>query len=266
MPTVGFNSYTGCNNGLEKLMKCKWLPSDIDMINVTTSNYINEDKFVTYYISVSGHAPYNFMGGNSIAKKNKDLVKDLEYSTSVKAYLASQIEFDKALEILIKNLETAGKLDDTVIVITGDHYPYTLTNEEINELSEFNRDETFEVNRSNLIIWNNDDTIIKTVDKVGSQIDVLPTILNLFGVEYDSRMIIGNDILSDTPGLAIFNDRSWISDYGRYNAASKTFTSNNNGNITDDYVNNMNIRVENSFIVSKMVVETDIYKKVLGDK
>ena len=266
MPTLGFNSYTGCNNGLEKLMKCKWLPSDIDMINVTTPNYINEDKFLTYYISVSGHAPYNFMGGNSIAKKNKDLVKDLEYSTSVKAYLASQIEFDKALETLIKNLETAGKLDDTVIVITGDHYPYTLTNEEINELSDYNRDETFEVNRSNLIIWNNDDTVIKTVDKVGSQIDVLPTILNLFGVEYDSRMIIGNDILSNTPGLAIFNDRSWISDYGRYNATSKTFTSNNNGNITDDYVNNMNIRVENSFIVSKMVVETDIYKKVLGDK
>ena len=39
------------------------------------------------------------------------------------------------------------------------------------------------------------DKIIKEVDKVGSQIDVLPTILNLFGVSYDSRLLIGNDIL-----------------------------------------------------------------------
>lgn len=266
MPTLGFDNYMGCNNGLEKLINCKWLPSDIEMINTTIPSYINEDKFVTYYISVSGHAPYNFMGGNSIAKKNKDFVANLEYSTPVKAYLASQIEFDRALESLIKNLEDAGKLDDTVIVITGDHYPYTLTNEEINELSDYKRDEVIEVNRSNLIIWNNDDKVVASVDKVGSQIDVLPTILNLFEVEYDSRMIIGNDILSNTPGLAIFNDRSWVSDYGKYYASNKSFVDNNNGNITDDYVNNMNIRVENSFIVSKMVLETDIYKKVLGDK
>lgn len=266
MLTLGFTNYMGCKNGLEKKMNCNWLPSDIDLINTTLPMYINENKFVTYYISVSGHAPYNFTGGNSIALKNKDQVKNLDYSDPVKAYQASQIEFDRAIETLINRLEDENKLKDTVIVITGDHYPYTLSEEEINEISSYKRDELFEVNHSNLIIWNGNDDVIKTVDKVGSQIDVLPTLLNLFGIPYDSRMMIGRDILSTSEGLAIFSNHSWISDYGRYNSQTKTFESNNQGNITGDYVNNMNIRVENSFIASKMIVETDIYKKVLGDK
>ena len=72
-----------------------------------------------------------------------------------------------------------------------------------------------EVNRSNFILWNSEAKTVE-VDKVGSQIDVLPTLLNLFGIEYDSRLIIGKDILSDAPGLAIFSNRSWVSDYGTY--------------------------------------------------
>ena len=49
-----------------------------------------------------------------------------------------------------------------------------------------------------------------TVDKVGMSIDVLPTVLNLFGMEYDSRLLMGSDILSSCSGLVIYNDRSWI--------------------------------------------------------
>lgn len=266
MPTLGFNNYMGCKNGMENYIDCKWLPSDIDMINKTSPLYMQNDKFMTYYISVSGHAPYNFTGGNSIAIKNEELVKDLPYSDSVKAYLASQIEFDRAIEALINNLKENNKLDDTVIVITGDHYPYTLTLDEVNEVSSYKRDELFEVNHSNLIIWNNNDKIIKEVDKIGSQIDVLPTILNLFGVSYDSRLLIGNDILSDTEGLAIFSDHSFITDNGKYINSTKTFMPNNNVNLTNDYLENMQLRVDNSFIASKMILETDIYKKVLGDK
>lgn len=265
MPTLGFDNYLGCKNGLEKSINCSWLPSDVDLINATFNNYSSEDKFVTYYISVSGHAPYNFGGGNKISKKNKSLVENLEYSDPVKAYLAAQIEFDRALETLINKLDDKGILDDTVIVITGDHYPYTLTETEINELSDYQKDELFEVHKSNLIIWNNNDEIVKTTNKVGSQIDVLPTILNLFNIKYDSRMIVGKDILSDYPGLAIFSDRSWITDKGRYNSNKKEFTKNNDVDIEDNYVDNINNRVDNSFTISKMIVETDIYRKVLGD-
>lgn len=265
MPTLGFNKYLGCKNGLEKEMSCRWLPSDVDLMNVTVPKYSSSEKFMTYYISVSGHAPYNFGGGNSMAVRNKAAVENLPYSTDVKAYIASQIEFDKGVQKLIDKLEEAGKLDDTVIVITGDHYPYTLTTDKINEVSSYKRDDIVEVNHSNLIIWNNQMTEPIEINKVGSQIDVLPTILNLFGIEYDSRLIVGKDILSDYPGLAIFSNRSWVSDKGTYFSKSKEFVLKEGQEVDNDYVSNMNVEVANRMTISGQITNNNIYKKILGD-
>lgn len=263
MKTLGFDSYMGMGNGLEKLMNSKWLPSDVDMMNVTTDFYTSEDKFVTFYITVSGHAPYNFSGGNSTAIKYKDYVKDLPYSTPVKAYLASQMELDRALETLINKLDEQGILDDTVIALVGDHYPYTLSIDEVNEVSSYTRDSIVEVNRSNFILWNSamDEPI--EVNKVGSQIDVLPTLLNLFGIEYDSRLLIGQDILSDNPGIAIFSNRSWVSDYGTYFAKSKEFVPNGNGEVDENYVSDMNKSVANKFTMSQSFLKYDIYERLV---
>lgn len=257
MPTLGFNNYTACKNGMEKRINCSWLPSDVDMINKTFDDYKDSSPFVTYYITVSGHAPYNFMGGNSIAVKNKNVVKDLPYSTPVKAYLAAQMELEYALQTLLEKLESAGILEDTVIVLTGDHYPYTLTEKEINEVSTYEREEMVEVNHSNLIIWNTNNKH-KVIDKVASQIDVLPTILNLFGIEYDSRLFIGNDIFSDEEGLAIFASRSWRSDKGTY-FSNKGFVG---AEVSENYIKYMNKRIANSFTMSKLMFEKDIYSKL----
>ena len=130
--------------------------------------------------------------------KHKDEVKNLPYSEPVKAYIATQIELDKALELLINKLNESGKLDDTVIALVGDHYPYDLTINQINELSTYERDSVVEINHSNFILWNNK-TDTTVISKVGSQIDVLPTLLNLFGVSYDSRLIVGNCLLYTSP-------------------------------------------------------------------
>ena len=263
MKTLGFDSYMGIGNGLEKLMDSRWLPRDVDMMNVTTDFYTNEDKFVTYYITVSGHAPYNFGGGNSTSLRYKELVKDLPYNTEIKAYLAAQIELDRALETLIKKLEEADVLDDTVIAVVGDHYPYTLDMRAINSRSAYKRDEIVEVNKSNFIIWNNKmkDTI--KVDKVGSQIDVLPTLLNLFDIEYDSRLIIGQDILSNNEGIAIFSDRSWVTDYGTYFAADKKFVAKEDKIVPDGYIDRINQSVSNKFTMSNLFIKHNIYKDLV---
>lgn len=262
MPTQGFINYMGCGNGLEKEINCKWLPSDVDLMNATIPKYASEKPFVTYYITVSGHAPYNFTGGNSISLKHQKEVESLPYSEPVKAYLAAQLELENAMNALINELQMRNILDDTVIVLVGDHYPYFLTNEEINEVSTYKRDDIVEVNHSNLIIWNNKN-MNTTIDKVGSQLDVLPTILNLFGIDYDSRLLIGNDIFSDSEGLAIFSNRSWKSDLGTYYSANKKFIPNPGVEIPENYVENMNIKVANYFTMSKLMVEENIYKKLL---
>lgn len=265
MKTLGFDNYTGCGNGLEQKISCKWLPSDVDMINATTPDYLNkEGNFVTYYVTVSGHSPYN--AGHNIGKRYKELVSDLPYSDIVKFYLASQIELDRMLETLINNLEESGELDDTVIALVGDHYPYTLSTEEMNEASTYKKDGVVEVNRSNFILWNSELEKPIIIDKVGSQIDVLPTLLNLFGIEYDSRLIVGKDILSETEGLAIFSNRSWVSDYGTYFANTGKFQLNEGRNLENqkEYVNYINNKVANNYSISKLIIDTNYYNYLLG--
>lgn len=265
MKTLGYSEYIGIGNGLEKKIDSKWLPSDLDMIKATTENYINDEQYVTYYITVSGHAPYNFGGGNSTALRHKALVENLEYNTEVKAYLAAQIELDKALEELLNQLESNGTLDDTVIALVGDHYPYVLSMDSINSISEYERDEIVEVNRSNFIIWNSQMEEKIKVDKVGSQIDVLPTLLNLFNIEYDSRLIIGKDILSSQEGLAIFSNRSWVSDYGTYFEATKEFVPKEGKTVEDEYIEKNNMEVANKFTMSNLFIKYKIYDLLLEE-
>lgn len=267
MPTLGFDNYLGCGNGLEDRINCGWLPLDSEMVTATTPDYLGkEGNFVTYYVTVSGHSPYN--SGDNIARLHKETVSDLEYSDSVKYYLAAQVELDKMLEELIKQLEESGELKDTVIALVGDHYPYTLSTEEMNEAATYKKDGTIEVNRSNFILWNSEMNEPIVVDKVGSQIDVLPTLLNLFGIDYDSRLIIGKDILSDYEGIAIFSNRSWVTDYGTYNTSTKKFTLKEGKTLVneteEEYIKRMNNRVANSFSISKMIIDNDYYNYILG--
>lgn len=263
-PNMGYK-YMACGNGLEKLMNCKkWPQSDLEMINATFDMYSNEEKFVAYYMSISGHLEYNFYG-NNMANKNKALVADTEYSDKIKAYIACQIELDKALEELINKLKEKDILDDTVIVLSADHYPYGLTNDDINSVTPL-EDAKFDIHKNNLIIWSNTMKKNIKIDKIAESLDILPTILNLFGINYDSRLLIGKDILSDTDGLVILNDRSWITKYGKYNASTQKFTSLTKEEIPENYVNKINEIVANKFIISKNILDTNYYKYVFKEE
>lgn len=264
LASLGFDNYLGCRNGLEDRINCKeWPESDVEMIDTTFDDYINsEEPFMVYYVTVSGHGDYGF-NYSAMARKHKDDVAGLEYSEKPLAYLAAQIELNDALELLIARLDAAGELEDTVIALVGDHYPYYLSIDEVNEISSYEKDSVVEVNRSNFILWNSEMETIE-IDKVGSQIDVLPTIYNLFGVSYDSRLIIGKDILSTEPGLAIFGNSSWVSDKGTYFASSGKFVSKNGEEVSEDYIKYMNRVVSNKITMSRYIMQNDYYRKVLG--
>ena len=258
----GFDNFKGCYNGLEKLMNCEaWPQSDVEMINATINDYINADKFVTYYMTVSGHFYYTY-NLNQQAANNRHLVDHLDYPEDVRGYLATQIELDRALETLMNKLDEAGKLDDTVIVLLADHYPYYLSNYSFNLLSDYYRDQLIESNSNNLIIYNSKMKPVK-IDKVGMSIDVLPTVLNLFGVNYDSRLIMGKDILSNTEGIAIFKDKSWVTNKGTYYASSGTFAPSVS-EIPDGYVNYINSIVNNRVAISRMIVTSNYYSYIFS--
>ena len=253
--------YYGCGNGLEKKMNCKhWPNSDKEMIDATTSYYIDKDKFMTYYMTVSGHLNYNF-SGNNMAYRNKNKVKNLKYSIAIKAYLATQIELDKSIEKLLQVLEKKGKLNDTLIVIAPDHYPYGLTTKQMNEISTIDRNDKFEKFHTTLIMYN--PNIEKTVvDKVISSLDILPTIYNLYGLTFDSRLLMGRDIFSNNEHIVILSDRSWITDKGKYNSVTKEFTSTTNEEIEEDYIDRINMIVNQRYGMSSLIIDNNYYKKI----
>ena len=225
---MGFTNYKGCGNGLQKIMNCTWLPSDIDMVEATVPEYVNsEEPFVVFYATVSGHGGWSF-STNKISQKYKTEVqaKYPDYPSDIQAWIASQLELDRAMEKLVELLEEAGKLDDTVIVLGGDHYPYFLSDDATNKnffIKNLNRDLTIGINYSNVIIWNNQVKHEK-ITKVFSSQDILPTVYNLFGIKYDSRILTGKDVFAPGDGIAIFGNRSWVTDKGTYYASNSKFT------------------------------------------
>lgn len=257
--TMGYNSYVAVGNGLEERMNTKrWTNSDYEMIDVTIGDYINNDKFLAYYMTVSGHLNYT-KTGNAMVYRNWDLVKNLPYSDKAKSYLAANIELDKAVGELINELQLAAKLEDTVIVISGDHYPYGLTLDEINELSTYKRDDTFEKYRMPLLIWNSSMEDSVKVEKIGSSLDILPTVLNLFGAEFDSRLLIGRDILSDSEPLVIFSDRSFITNKGKYNAITEEFIANEGMDVEENYIKDINNIIYKKYQMSRLILEKNYY-------
>ena len=262
MASQGFTNFLACFNGLENRMNCyRWPQSDEEMMEVTKGDYINnESPFLAYYMTVSGHFSYTF-NGNSIASKNRDYVDNLELSEGAKAYLATQIELDKALENLIKTLEENNKLEKTVFVLMADHYPYELDRDSINQLSTYDRND-LEINHNALIIWNSE-LETKVIEKPCMSADVLPTVYNLFGIDYDSRLFTGKDILSTDHGIAVLADRSWVSEKGVYDSSRHEFIPNKNETVEDGYVDSINQLVNARLNLSRLIIENDYYKYIM---
>jgi len=260
-PNMGY-IYKGVGNGLD--MTKTWPESDLEMIEKTSDEYIGTTPFHAYYMTVSGHLRYSF-DGNSMASKNKELVKALPYSNAVKAYLACNIEFDKAMEELITRLERAGIAEDTVIAISPDHYPYGLTIDEISELAGHPVESNFELYKGVFILWSKGMTPVK-VDKPSASMDILPTISNLMGVEYDSRLLMGSDILSDSSPLVIFSNWSWITDKASYNSKERKLLladGETSATVDKKYTSKIAKQVNNKFNYSTKILETDYYRKLL---
>ena len=259
-PNMGYD-YKGLGNGLD--VKETWPESDLEMIELTVPEYINDDKFHTYYMTVSGHKNYTFYG-NYISGKNKELVEHLDASEPVKAYFACNIELDKAMEVLIKQLEEKGIADKTVIAISADHYPYGLEKEEIDEIAGHEVESNFELYKSSFILWTKGrETVV--IDKPSSSLDITPTLSNLFGLEYDSRLLMGRDILSTSEPLVIFSNRSFITDKAMYNSITKEVTNLTENPLDEEYIKNINKVVSGKFVFSAEILDNDYYSHVFNE-
>nr|WP_312578292.1 LTA synthase family protein [Sedimentibacter sp.] len=257
-PNMGY-TYKGLGNGLD--IKETWPESDLEMIDVTVPEYIGKIPFHTYYMTVSGHLQYTF-AGNAMSNKNKDAVKDLNYSDNVKAYLAANIEFDKAMESLINKLEVSGIADDTLIAISPDHYPYGLEISEISELAGHDVESNFELYKGVFLLWSKGiEPLI--IDKPCSSLDILPTLSNLMGIEYDSKLLMGRDIMSNEEPLVIFSNRSWITDKATFNSSTGELKVKNDCILEDGYEEQISKIVADKFKYSSLILDKDYYGLII---
>ena len=155
---IGYpDGYMATGNGYETLVEKGRNTYDTEMFKVTLPLYLDKQPFNLYYMSISGHSPYH-PSGNKFASQFYGELADLPYSDMVKGYLSTQMEFDRAMELTISMLEEAGIADDTVIVISADHFPYglksdTAGNTYLEELYGQTISNNFILNHNRLIIW-----------------------------------------------------------------------------------------------------------------
>ena len=255
-------TFKAADSGLD--IKIDWPSSDLEMMEASVDDYLSsKEPFHAYYMTFSGHYQYNW--DNAMSAKNHDAVKDLPYSEPVKAYIACNLELENALTYLLQRLEQAGVADKTCIVLTNDHYPYGLTEEEYNELAGQEMDLTFEKYRNSFICYVPDLSENIVVDEYCSTADILPTLLNLFGVDYDSRLLAGTDVLSNGIHIAVLSDKSFLAKTFRYNAGTETvIPADESIVISDEQLEAYRLYVDNKFQMSSNIVNSDYYAHVFG--
>ena len=282
-PNLGYD-YKGIGNGL-KLEHTTWPYSDLEMMEATVDDMITEYKetgvpFHTYYMTVSAHCNYNW-GGNAMSRKNKEAAQEAfpDSSQTVQAYMAANLELDHALEYLLNKLEEAGIADDTVICMTADHYPYAMSEGSVDYYVELSgiEDTTRSISRykNTLILYCSSMEEPVIVDTPCSSLDIVPTLDNLFAVEYDSRLYSGRDIFatnythgeaSSTIPLVIIpvgNRYSFITDAGSYDAVTKEFTPNEGVEVNDDYVKDVTKIITDKWKYAKLLITNNYYAKAL---
>jgi len=265
---LGYDQFIARYGGLE--IKGSWPESDLEMMDVTVPQFIDKQPFSIYYMTVSGHCEYS-LKGNDMTEKNWDKVQHLNHSDIVKGYYACNLEFEYAMESLLRQLEEAGIADDTLVVIATDHYPYGLersktwknTKDHLAELYGVSEYDQFMRDHNALIMWSGafeGKNIV--VDTPVYSLDILPTVSNLFGVEWDSRLLVGRDVFSDAEPLVLWPDFNWVTEKGTY--CDGEFTPREGQQADEAYIKRINSLVKNKITFSKSVVDMNYYDYVLN--
>ena len=283
-PNLGYD-YQGVGSGLTMTEDGSWPYSDLEMVQNTIGDYIDGyvsdgTPFHVYYMTVSGHGSYGW--GHAMAAKNRAKAQAAypNASTQVQAYVAANLELENALAYLLEQLEAAGIAEDTVICMSADHYPYLLAEPETDYYNELrgvvDSERDTDRYRNALVLWCGGMENAVTVTEPCSAVDIVPTLSNLFGLEYDSRLLSGRDVLdkdydagsaSGSIPLVILptsSGNSWATAAGVFEASTRTFNARPGVTVEEDYVSRVNNIVALQYNYAQQLIARDYYRVALG--
>ena len=232
-------------------------PSDVEFISKSTPNYLNKNKYMTWLTTVSSHMTY--AKSSVTGDMYLDLFNNESWDTSAKRYMSKLKILDNAVGELLNELTAAGKLDDTVIALYADHYPYGLATSSFQSLAKYDVSENGDIDRTPFIIYNPELTPTK-YNEYTSYINILPTIANLFNLNYDPRLYGGIDLLSsEYPNVVAFADGSWRSDIAYYDATSGSINYTSDATYTNDEIIAINNSISNEISMDNLAIKKDYF-------
>lgn len=234
-------------------------PSDVDLFENSFKYYSGNDKFMAFMATVTTHRPYTVY--SEYGNKHLKLFKDLNISTAGKRYLSKVKELDMGIGTLLAKLEASGELDDTVIVIFGDHYPYGLSNTQLQQFFSYDViNNQYERDRTPFAIYNSQMVPTK-YDDYTSIINIVPTLANLFDLNYDPRYYMGVDLFSDDyKSMVVYADGSWQNEAAFYNASKGKITYKNTGVTLDsNEIVEVNKKISNDIKMSSLAITKNYF-------
>ncbi len=251
--SFGFDNYYGLKDMVQYNNNTNyWLDREL-ILNKEFNKLLFNSKELTmsFIITYSAHMPYKATKGTC------SMLTQEEGLTEYECLKLQAQETDYFMALLLEQLESNNLIDNTVIVAFADHYLYTLEDKSL--LNKYKKTTNNLINKTPFFIWGNGD-YQKTIKKVSSQLDILPTLLNLFGVPYYKNYYIGNDILdSSYQELIFFPDGSWYD--------GKTYVANGEyqfgRKINSQKLNEKNIIVKRRMTLNDAVMKSNYFHTLL---
>ncbi len=236
-------------------------PSDISLMEEAMKRIDTNEPFMAWMTTVTAHQPYTT--SSTYGDKYLDLFKDTNYTLAAKRYMSKLKELDLALEKLLSLLEENDILDDTVIVLYGDHYPYGLDKNSIKGVLGAEVLEKNNIEKTPFVIYNSE-IEGKSFDVYTSYMNLLPTVANLFDMDYDPRYYMGEDILSEEyqnsyKNRIVFTDGSWENKVGWYNATNGAITYFGEKQYSKEEIMHYNKEINDMIKMSNLAITTNYF-------
>lgn len=191
-------------------------PSDNDLFEATVDDYINDESFFTYYLTVSGHMDYN-LNHPMVAKNLPEVMNRLSpddpalEDEALLAYYAAQMELEIMVSNILTTLQETNRIEDTVLILASDHYPYGLDEESYETAGKPLNEMGLETHNVPFVIYH-PELSHQRIDDVFGSIDVTPTFANLLGIPYDSDRLMGRDVFAPGDNTVRFQNSSILTE------------------------------------------------------